>query len=426
MASSLSSDVDFFLGSIDGFLQMAGSFTECNEHEQEQLLEKAEQTLRDVIYLERVLPHGARIVRVLSEMVECMIETCEDAGLQQYEIEQRSKGRPSFVISREQLLFLLEHGFTQCSIGKLFGCSAGTVKRRITEFQLESCLRFCNIDDQLLDMMVEDIQRKYPKWGEKSVYGHFSSVGMKLQRWRIRESLRRVSPSAVKQRFRQAIHRREYRVPYPNSLWHIDGYHKLIKWRIVIHGAIDGYSRLPVYIVASDNNKATTVLSAFQEAVRKYGLPSRVRSDKGGENVLVSLFMLEKRGPGRGSMITGKSIHNQRIERFWRDLFTGCICHFYTLFRNLEEVSVLNADDSMDLFALHFVCLPLINQHLRCFAEGWCHHRIRTEKNKTPLQLWISGMMASSRESHHDIILSDVRGMHGQMVLKTIHITNCN
>ena len=100
-----------------------------------------------------------------------MIETCEEAGLQQYEIEQRSKGRPPFVISREQLLFLLERGFTQCSIGKLFGCSARTVKRRITEFQLDSCLRFCDIDDQLLDIMVEDIQRQYPKWGEKSVYG---------------------------------------------------------------------------------------------------------------------------------------------------------------------------------------------------------------------------------------------------------------
>ena len=137
--------------------------------------------------------------------------------------------------------------------------------------------------------MNQKIKLVWPKWGEKSVYGHFSSVGIKLQRWRIREPLRHVSPSAVKG-FRQAIHRHEYRVPYPNSLWHIDGYHKLIKWRIVIHGAIDGYSRLPVYIVASDN-KITTVLSGFQEAVRKYGLPSRVHSDKG---VLVSLFMLEK------------------------------------------------------------------------------------------------------------------------------------
>ena len=74
--------------------------------------------------------------------------------------------------------------------------------------------------------------------------------------------------------------------------------------------------------------------------------------------MLVSLFMLEKRGPGRGSMITGKSIHNQRIERFWWDLFTGCICHFYTLFRNLEEVGVLNADDSMDLFAYILYIYP--------------------------------------------------------------------
>ena len=72
MVSSLSTDVDFFLASVDGFLQMAALFTECNEHEQEQLLEEAERTLWDVVYLEPVLLQGARIVRVLSEMVECM------------------------------------------------------------------------------------------------------------------------------------------------------------------------------------------------------------------------------------------------------------------------------------------------------------------------------------------------------------------
>ena len=82
---------------------MAVLFTECKEHEQEQLLEEAEQTLRVVVYLDPVLPQGTRYVRVLSEVVECMIETCEEAGLQQYEVEQRRKGRPSFVISREQL-----------------------------------------------------------------------------------------------------------------------------------------------------------------------------------------------------------------------------------------------------------------------------------------------------------------------------------
>ncbi len=75
----------------------------------------------------------------------------------------------------------------------------------------------------------------------------------------------------------------------------------------MVHGGIDGYSRLPVYLKASNNNKALTVLTCFQEAVAEYGVPSRVRSDKGGENVEVSAYMLNhvQRGPGRGSMITG-------------------------------------------------------------------------------------------------------------------------
>ena len=56
------------------------------------------------------------------------------------------------------------------------------------------------------------------------------------------------------------------------------------RWRIVIHGAIDGYSHLPVYLKCSTNNRADTVLGYFVEAVRTYGLPLRVRTDRGGEN----------------------------------------------------------------------------------------------------------------------------------------------
>ena len=29
------------------------------------------------------------------------------------------------------------------------------------------------------------------------------------------------------------VHRRKYSVPAPNSLWHIDGYHKLIRYQTV-------------------------------------------------------------------------------------------------------------------------------------------------------------------------------------------------
>lgn len=100
-----------------------------------------------------------------------------------------------------------------------------------------------------------------------------------------------------------------------------------VRWRLVVHGGVDGYSRIPVFLQCSDNNCASTVLNLFENAVESYGLPSRVRADKGGENVEVSLFMLSHpaRGPERESMITGSSVHNERIERLWRDVFTGVV-----------------------------------------------------------------------------------------------------
>lgn len=49
------------------------------------------------------------------------------------------------------------------------------------------------------------------------------------------------------------------------------------RWRFVIHGGIDGYSRTVVFLGVSDNNRAETVLSLFEKAVLEWGLPSRVR-----------------------------------------------------------------------------------------------------------------------------------------------------
>jgi hypothetical protein len=72
---------------------------------------------------------------------------------------------------------------------------------------------------------------------------------------------------------------------------HLDGNHKLIQpYRIVIHGAIDGYSRLVVFLHASTNNRASTVLECFRGAVNQYNLPSRVRTDLGLENIEVWLL----------------------------------------------------------------------------------------------------------------------------------------
>ena len=49
------------------------------------------------------------------------------------------------------------------------------------------------------------------------------------------------------------------------------------RWRFVVHGGVDGYSRLIVFLGLSDNNRAATVLQLFKAAVTQWGLPQRVR-----------------------------------------------------------------------------------------------------------------------------------------------------
>lgn len=74
------------------------------------------------------------------------------------------------------------------------------------------------------------------------------------------------------------------------------------------------------FLSSNTNNQSKTVFQLFRHATMEFGIPSRVRSDKGGENILVCHFMVAYRGPGRASHIAGSSVHNQHIERLWRDV----------------------------------------------------------------------------------------------------------
>ena len=178
-----------FLFGVETFLQLVSSFCDSQGADRERLLESGEQILRDVVYVESILPDGRSIVSAVNGVVACMREECEVMrSLQEYGPEQGRRGRPRCAVSREQLVFLLEHGFKQTEMAKILGCCVRTVRRRITEYDLDSSVKYSDIDDELLDLTVKDIQKQYPNWGEKSVQGHLSSVGLKIQRWRVRDS----------------------------------------------------------------------------------------------------------------------------------------------------------------------------------------------------------------------------------------------
>lgn len=61
-------------------------------------------------------------------------------------------------------------------------------------------------------------------------------------------------------------------------------------------------------IRASTNNRASTVLQVFHDAVQRYGLPSRVRADHGKENKATALYIIARRGLNCASFIWGSYV----------------------------------------------------------------------------------------------------------------------
>ncbi|XP_033729694.1 uncharacterized protein LOC117318873 [Pecten maximus] len=309
---------------------------------------------------------------------------------------RRGRGRPAKEIDLQFVKDQLQNGFTAKAIAQQLNCSPPLLYKFLKSHDLSvRGVKYSTISDADLHNTIANLHESHPNSGNEMMNGYLKGQGIQVQRRRVRETLTAVDPPAAAQRWSAAISRRVYRVPVPNSLWHIDGHMRLIRWGIVTHGCV-GYSRTMIYLQAGTNNKSSTVLQLFVDGVLSYGLPSFVRSDKGGENVQVGLFMNLMRNEETGGCITGRSVFNQRIERMWRDVHKDVIDKFYQTFYQLEDELHLNPDNDVHITAIHHVYLPDINRSLGELRQGWNNHRLRTEWNRTPNQVWFEGMANGS------------------------------
>ena len=249
-------------------------------------------------------------------------------------------GTPEYLISKSVLEGYLEDGFKIKDITSLLSVSKSTVYCRMGRYGL-SQLQFTEITEGDLDKVVKEITREYPSYGEGLLKQILADQGIKVQRMRLCDSIHRVDHEGVEHRKRGRLSRRIYNVQGPNHLWHIDPNHKLVRLHLVVIGGIDGFSCLPVMLSCADNNKTETILRCLLSAVDEFALPSRIRTDKGMENVDIVDYIISKRGVNRGSAIVGKSTHNQRIERLWRDVFEGVLGLYYRLFYFMEDKDFL-------------------------------------------------------------------------------------
>ncbi|KAK3099909.1 hypothetical protein FSP39_011662 [Pinctada imbricata] len=307
------------------------------------------------------------------------------------------------LIDEEQINLFQPLNYTVTQMAKHFGCSASTVYSKMYSMGKHQRDKYSAMTDAELDSKVEALQKDFPNAGSVMTSGFLKSSGTTVQRAKLRSSIERVSPIPVAEHLSKTVSRRKYSVQMSNSLWHIDSHMKLIRWGISTHGCIDGYSRLIPYLKSSTNNKSRTVLESFVKACQTYGVPSRVRSDHGSENLMVGLFMNLVNGDNRHSIITGRSVHNQRIERLWRDVFTKVIEGIYNELYSLEDSGELDPENNLHITAVHASYLPHINEQLETFRNGWNNHQVSSAKSLSPKQLWLNGVLENLNNASNTV-----------------------
>ena len=94
--------------------------------------------------------------------------------------------------------------------------------------------RYANLSNSELDDRIRSYTQRNRMLGCNSILARLQADCIRVQRHRVRSSLHRVDPLGVSHDgVSRAIQRRRYSVRTPNSLWHIDGNHKLIRYEII-------------------------------------------------------------------------------------------------------------------------------------------------------------------------------------------------
>ncbi|KAI7789387.1 hypothetical protein IRJ41_018294, partial [Triplophysa rosa] len=287
-------------------------------------------------------------------------------------------GGTGYDIDRETLAELCELNFSKHYIAKLLGVSCRTVCRRMREFGF-STKTYSNICDQDLNIAAS--------------LHEVDSIGVLSRMYGL-----------------GCVVRRTYSVRGPLSLWHVDTNHKLIRYNIVIFGAVDGFSRKMMCLNAATNNRASTALSFFKEATERYGVPARVRADQGVENVEIASFMFSVSGIDHGSFMSGKSVHNQRCsiplhtsycnyeQKHIREGHGLCHLKYYETLQSLERDHLLDLSSAKDIFCVHYIFLSKLQEDFSTFVTGWNHHPLSTEGNLSPEQKWHIGLLHTQLE----------------------------
>jgi hypothetical protein len=131
-------------------------------------------------------------------------------------------------IQRENAVLYAEQGFRGTTIARLLNMDRSALRYALGGFRQRS-----TIGDDDLDIVVSAIAHQNPHAGHRFIQMRLRIRGISVSRQRVRNSIWRVDAGGVDLRRRRVLRRRVYHSPHFNFVWHVDGYHKLIRYMIM-------------------------------------------------------------------------------------------------------------------------------------------------------------------------------------------------
>jgi len=203
----------------------------------------------------------------------------------------------------------------------------------------------CNLlPRDVMDAIMEESKGCAEKLGYRMMWQRLRRKGILVKRDQVAVCMQILgvqNPAPIQKR----KHKHCYVSKGPNSVWHIDGNDKLMRWGFYTHGAIDGYSRKILWLNVFVTNKDPWLIGKFfMDTVESRGIcPRRVQCDPGTENpVIAKCQMFLRRNDsdslaGAKSYFEGSSVLNQPIESFWRHFREGGMQFWIDHFKKLES-----------------------------------------------------------------------------------------
>jgi hypothetical protein len=145
--------------------------------------------------------------------------------------------------------FAPDRNISVSELARILKVHRNTIHRMITVYGITR--GFSSIPDSELDGILRDWAQDRPDSGYQYAHAYIRTLGLRIQKMRVRLSLSRVNGITRAITAANTIEHRQYRSKRPNAVWHMDGHHKLIPYGIVLHGIIDGYCHT-VSLLTSD------------------------------------------------------------------------------------------------------------------------------------------------------------------------------